>query len=127
MSLQKIRLELARTKEEPAGNPNCGYEFIAPLNPSGHFDEEALRKHRDACTVRRFWQGASDEHGTLIHTRGRKWVFSYAPGEDDDEPLFKFDRHTFTLGDYVSVTEHDGVTRPFRVSQITSIATHADV
>ena len=125
MSLQKIRLELARTKEEPTGNANCGYEFIAPLDPSGHFDEGAWRKHRDACTVRRFWRGTSDEHGTLIHTRGRQWVFSYAPGEEDDEPLFKFDRHTFQLGDYVSITEHDGVTRPFRVVQITPIATHA--
>ena len=126
MSLQKIRLDLARTKEEPAGNSNCGYEFIAPLDSSGRFDEETWRKHRDACIVRRFWQGAADEHGKLIHTRGRRWVFSYAPGEDDDEPLFKFDRHTFKLGEYVSVTEHDGVTRPFRVAQITSVATHAE-
>lgn len=127
MTLTKIRLELARTKEEPTGNPNCGYEFIAPLDSSGRFDEETWHEHRKACTVRRFWQGAKEEHGTLIHTRGRKWVFSYAPGEDDDEPLFKFDRHTFKLGEYVSITEHDGVTRPFRVVQITSLATHADV
>jgi hypothetical protein len=126
MSLQKIRLELARTKEEPAGNSNCGYEFIAPLDSSGHFDEETWREHRDACIVRRFWQGAADEHGKLIHTRGRRWVFSYAPGEDDDEPLFRFDRHTFKLGEYVAVTEHDGVTRPFRVAQITSLAMHAE-
>ena len=43
MSLQKIRLELARTKEEPTGNADCGYEFVAPLDPSGHFDEGAWR------------------------------------------------------------------------------------
>ena len=28
MKLKQIRLELARTKEFPEGNPNCGYEFV---------------------------------------------------------------------------------------------------
>lgn len=119
MSLKKIRLELARTKEDPEGNPKCGYEFIAPLDANGHFDEDAWRQQRTACTVRRFWQNAEDEHGMLVHTRGRKWVFSYAPGEDDDEPVFKLDRHMFKAGEYVSVTEHDGVIRPFRIAAVT--------
>lgn len=118
MSLKKIRLELARTKESPEGNPNCGYELIAPLNADGHLDEHDWRANRAACTVRRFWQGAEDEHGLLVHTRGRKWVFSYAPGEDDDEPVFKLDRHVFMAGEYVSVTEHDGVTRPFKIVSV---------
>ena len=122
MSLNKIRLELARTKEEPEGNPNCGYEFIAPLDTAGHFDAEAWLKHRKDCIVRRFWQKADDEHGMLVHTRGRKWVFSYAPGEDDDEPLFKFDHHLFKAGEYVTVTEHDGVARPFRIAAITPLS-----
>jgi len=121
MSLSKIRLELARTKEAPNGDSRCGYEFVAPLDAAGHFDPAAWRQHKAACTVRRFWLKADDERGLLVHTRGRKWVFSYAPGEDDDEPLFKFDRHTFTAGEYVSVTEHDGVTRPFRVVAVSGL------
>lgn len=123
MSLKKIRLELARTKEAPNGDPNCGYEIIAPLDETGKFDEQIWRKHRDDCMVRRFWQNANDEHGLLIHTRGKKWVFSYAPGEDDDEPIFKLDRHRFKEGDYVSVTEHDGVTRPFKIVAVTPVQT----
>lgn len=122
MSLKKIRLELARTKEAPEGDPNCGYEFIAPLDAAGHFDEETWRNHRNDCIVRRFWRDEDDEHGMLVHTRGRKWVFSYAPGEDDDEPLFKFDRHMFKAGEYVSVTEHDGVVRPFRVAAVAPLS-----
>lgn len=121
MSLKRIRLELARTQDLPEGNPKCGYEIIAPLDAAGHFDANEWRENRDACTVRRFWQDADDEHGLLIHTRGRKWVFSYAPGEDDDEPVFKLDRHVFTAGEYVSVTEHDGVTRPFKIAAVTPI------
>jgi hypothetical protein len=28
------------------------------------------------------------------------------------------DRHSFAPGEYVSITEHDGVTRPFRVVSV---------
>jgi len=115
MPLQRIRIELARTKEFPQGNPRCGYEFKAPLTAEGQLDAAAWPEVRPLCTVHRFWQGQDDETGTLIRTRGGRWAFSYAPGEDDDEPIFKFDRHVFTPGEYVSITEHDGVTRPFRV------------
>jgi hypothetical protein len=45
-------------------------------------------------------------------------VFSYEIGEQDDEPIFRFDRHAFVEGEYVSITEHDGVTRPFRVASV---------
>jgi len=127
MSLSKVRLELARTKEAPRGNPGCGYEFVAPLDDNGRFDEGGWRQHKGACFVRRFWQNADDERGMLIHTRARQWVFSYAPGDDDDEPLFKLDRHTFKVGEYVSVTEHDGVTRPFRIIAMTAMRTPAAV
>jgi hypothetical protein len=34
---------------------------------------------------------------------------------DEDEPLLKLDRHTLVQGEYVSITEHDGVLRTFRV------------
>jgi len=64
--------------------------------------------------VRRFWDGTPDEHGTLIHRRDGTWAFWYEPGDDDDEPIFRFDKHLFVVGEYVTVTEHDGVARPFR-------------
>lgn len=118
MALRRIRLELARTKEFPEGKPTCGYEFVAPLTADGHFDAEAWKQNREACTVHRFWEDEDDENGKLIHVRGNHWVFSYAPGEDDDEPIFKFDRHVLKEGEYISITEHDGVTRPFRVVSI---------
>jgi hypothetical protein len=117
--LQNIRLELARTPQAPDGDPECGYEFIAPLDGQGRLDAAAWRASRARCTVRRFWRDAAEESGELLHTRGGKWVFSYAPGTEDDEPIFKFDRHSFLLGEYVSITEHDGVTRPFRVVSVT--------
>lgn len=117
MKLRQIRLELARTPEFPNGSSAHGYEVVAPLDVRGHLDTAAYSDAKAACTVRRFWDGANDERGSLVHTRGG-WAFSYAPGPDDDEPLFKLDRHNFTVGEYVTVTEHDGVARPFRVVEV---------
>jgi hypothetical protein len=118
-NLQSVRLELARTPQFPEGSSDCGYEFIAPLDDQGRLDVGAWQKSRARCTVRRFWLDEPEEQGELVHTRGGRWVFSYAPGAEDDEPIFKFDRHSFVPGEYVSVTEHDGVTRPFRVVSVT--------
>src|SRR5690242_16121972 len=109
MALKRIRLELARTKEFPEGNPKCGYEFTAPLKADGRLDPEEWKREKEVCTVRRFWVGQDDENGVLIHGRGDRWFFSYDPDEDyDDEPIFKFDRHVLAQGEYLSITEHDG-------------------
>ena len=92
----------------PEGSPSHGYEFVAPLDPKGHLDSSEWPQAKGACTVRRFWNHEPDEHGALIHRRNGSWAFSYAPGDDDDEPIFRFDRHLFVEGEYVTVTEHDG-------------------
>ena len=118
VALRAVRLELARTREFPDGSPDHGYELIAPLDDNGHFDAAAWRQHRARCKVRRFWNDQPEQTGELVHTSGGRWVFSYAPGEDDDEPIFRFDRHRFVPGEYVSITEHDGVTRPFKVISV---------
>ncbi len=115
MALKLIRLELARTPEFPRGSSQHGYEFVAPLDAEAGLDLGEWQRYSQACTVRRFWAGEDDETGQLVRTRGGRWAFSYAPGEDDDEPIFRFDRHHFREGEYVSITEHDGITRPFRV------------
>lgn len=120
MALKLIRLELARTKDHPEGSRAHGYEFVAPLDDGGHLDPEEWQKYGQACTVWRFWEGEDDEHGILTRTRDGNWVFSYQPGDDDDEPIFKFDRHVFKIGEYVSITEHDEVARPFRIASIST-------
>ncbi len=117
-TLRKIRLELARTKEFPEGNALCGYEFVAPLTPDGHIDADAFKSVKPQCRVNRFWSGEKAQAGALLHLGRDRWVFSYEPGSDDDEPAFKFDRHVFRPGEYVSITEHDGLTRPFKVVSV---------
>lgn len=118
MSFRNIRLELARTPEFPDGSTRHGYEFVLPLDPAGHIDVEEWRANKHACTVRRFWGDEAPEEGYLIHTRHRTWAFSYAPGEEDDEPFFRFEAHLFKEGEYVSLTGHDGLVYPFRVVSV---------
>src|SRR5438105_11461532 len=68
--LKRIRLNLARSKEFPSGSSRHGYEFVAPLDASGHIDAELWQKHRDHCRVRRFWEDEPEEVGRLGHRPG---------------------------------------------------------
>lgn len=120
MSLKTIRLELARSKEFPEGNAGHGYVLKAPLTADGHLDVEGWRKQKDLCSVRRLRGDREEERGLLVHTSGRRWAFSYVPGDTaDDEPIFRLGDHAFVPGEYVSITEHDGVERTFRVAAVT--------
>ncbi len=119
MPLKRIRLELARNPEFPNGSRNHGYEFVAPLDDSEHLVAAEWAKARERCSVTRFWAGRPNELGKLVHRRGGAWVFDYNPAtESDDEPGFKFDKHRFVPGEYVSITEHDHVQRAFRVVSV---------
>jgi hypothetical protein len=116
---KRIRLNLARSKEFPAGSAAHGYEFVAPLAADGHIDVAAWRAHRDHCRVRRFW-GGEDEAGMLVHKPGGKeharWVFDYdQTAEDDDEAGYRFGAHAFRPGEYVSVTDENGEQHTFQV------------
>jgi hypothetical protein len=118
MALRRIRLELARHKDFPNGSAHHGYEIVAPLLADGHLDAQGWRNAKDKCRVRRFWNGEPDLHGFLVH-RGGGWAFDYDKSRsDDDERVFKLDRHSMAPGDYVSVTEQDGVQRTFRVARV---------
>jgi hypothetical protein len=118
VGLRKIRLELARCREFPDGNPYHGYEFVAALDRDGQFDPIEWKANRNKCTVRRFSTG-SDEEGKLIHSHGNRWAFSYVPDEDeDDESRFRVEHHVFRPGAYISIKEHDGVLRTFRVASV---------
>jgi hypothetical protein len=118
MPLFHVRLELARSKEFPNGSSAHGYEFVAPLDAAGHLNSAEWKQNKAKCTVRRFTAGQDDENGFLIDV-GRGWHFDYDAGDrDDDEPLFKLDRHEIKQGEYLSITEHDGVMRTFKIVSV---------
>jgi hypothetical protein len=118
--LKRIRLNLARSKEFPAGSERHGYEFVAPLDDSGHIDADLWRKHREHCGVRRFWEGEADQVGRLVHKPGgpqhARWVFDYdETAEEDDEAGYRFGTHAFVPGEYVSIRDEDGEMHTFMV------------
>lgn len=112
-----LRLELARTSEFPEGSASRAYMLRLPLDAEGLIDEAALAKRPGMATVRRFWPNEADQTGHLMRNR-KGWVFSYAIGEDDDEMLYHLEGHHLRLGEYVTITEPDGVRLPFRVARI---------
>ena len=118
MTLKRIRLELARDHDFPDGSRERGYDLIAPIGKDDHLVSEEWRKYRDRCRVRRFWAG-DEELGLLVHKRCGTWAFDYDPkAEEDDEPGYRFDKHRFAPGEYVSLKEHDGVMRTFRIVSV---------
>ena len=122
MTLKQVRLELARDHDFPSGSHDRGYDFIAPLDDGGHLDAAEWKKNRDRCRVRRFWPGQPQEIGRLVHKRGGTWAFDYDPkSTGDDEPGYKFDKHRFVPGEYVSLTEHDGVQRTFFIKAVVEL------
>jgi hypothetical protein len=120
MTMKRIRLELARDHEFPNGSRERGYEFAAPIDGDGHIIVGEWRKERTRCRVKRFWSGEDTEVGHLLHKPGGGWAFHYdvhgAP--DDDEAGYRFDHHAFRPGEYVSIKEHDGMLRTFRVISV---------
>jgi hypothetical protein len=116
--LRTVRLELARTHDYPQGSSDHGYEFVAPLDTDGSLAADLWRDARDKCVVTRFWGDEPERQGKLRHS-GNGWRFDYdAKRSDDDEPFFKLDRHKLLPGSYVTITEDDGVQRPFRVVSV---------
>lgn len=124
MGLKVIRLELARTKEHPDGDARFSYVFRAPLTADGHLDPEGFKNSRDLCSVEKSDPETGDETGRLIHTP-KGWAFSYAPGDDDDEGIYRLGSHLFRPGEYVTITEHDGEARPFRVVSVKDVTLSA--
>lgn len=115
--MHEIRLELARDLDMPSGSARCGYLFRAPLDAEGRLDPDAWRRVGQGCRVTRFWDGTVAELGTLVLRDDGEWVFDFDPGDDaDDEPGFRFGSHRFRVGEYVSIHEHDGHERTFRVA-----------
>ncbi|ETI60242.1 hypothetical protein C100_19345 [Sphingobium sp. C100] len=114
MTWTTIRLELARTPAFPNGSAARSYVLRLPLGRDGLIDEQEYRQRPELATVRRFWPNEADQHGTLLRTSDG-WALSYAPGEEDDERIYRLDAHKLAPGSYLTLTEPDGARLPFLV------------
>ena len=121
--LRRVRLELARDHDFPNGSSERGYDLIAPLDAKGHIVLAAWKEPKDRCRGRRFWAKEADEVWHVVHKRGGVWAFHYDIHGDPshDESGFRFERHAFLPGEYVSIREQDDVLRTFRVVSVRDI------
>jgi hypothetical protein len=122
-AFKRIRLNLARSKEFPTGSTHHGYEFVAPLDGTGHIDAHLWQEEREHCRVRRFWNGADEQIGQLVHKPGgvehARWVFDYdAERSDDDESGYRLGAHKFSPGEYVSISHGEGELHTFQVISV---------
>ena len=99
--------------------PAAGPEELGSMSLPGSIVVARWRTERTKCSVVRFWDGTL-EHGHLIRKPGGSWAFHYdiLGDESDDETGYRFGDHTFRIGEYVSIKEHDDVMRTFRVVSI---------
>jgi hypothetical protein len=111
-----IRLELSRTPEFPEGSASRAYMLRVPLDAEGLIDDAAMAKNPAMATVRRFWPNEPDQTGYLVRDGGG-WAFSYAIGDDEDEKFYRLRTQPLRIGDYVTISEPDGVDYPFRVTR----------
>lgn len=122
--MHKIRLELARSKNEPQGSPGDGYEFHAPLDDSFHIDLEAWKNNRALCFVHRLENFQTVERGILKHQAGgiggATWAFDYDyEAQGDEEPGYRFGLHAFVPGEYVSIRDQEGALQTYKVAAVT--------
>lgn len=112
---KRVRIELARSPDHPAGSDRHGYEFILPLDEAGRLDCRVYDRAPELCTVHRFWEGDGDSVGQIIRTGRGRWAFSYDPGEADDEPIARLADRVFCEGEYLAVREPGGLEHTFRI------------
>lgn len=115
MTWMRVRVELARSHDFPEGSNRHGYEFTLPLDKAGRLDIKVYDRTPELCTVHRFWEGEDDATGEIIRSGRGRWVFSYDPGEGDDEAIPRLREHVFRPGEYLAVREPDGAEQTFRV------------
>ncbi|WP_423605402.1 hypothetical protein [Sphingomonas sp. MS122] len=121
MTWHLIRLDLARSAAHPDGSREHCYLLCIPLDNHGLIDRTAIRAEPERATVLRSSPDEPERTGRVGHTNGR-WVFSYLPGDGDDEELFHLETHPLREGDFMTITDASGEARCFEVSSSRTLA-----
>ena len=121
MTWHLIRLDLARSAAYPDGSREHCYLLRIPLDDQGLVDRAAIRVEPERATVLRSSPDEPERTGHVGHSNGR-WVFSYLPGDGEDEELFHLETHPLRVGDFVTVTDASGEALCFEVASSQALA-----
>lgn len=111
---RNVRLELAKTKEFPAGSVSRGYIIRLPFDDEDLLDREAFERSPHRATVRRYWSTEPDEAGLLIAIEDG-WAMR---SNGRPQRMLQLHSRPIRLGQQVSVVDADGTSLPFRVAGI---------
>jgi len=111
---KNIRLELARTKEFPAGSVSRGYLIRLPLNDDDLVDPDAFELTPYRGTVRRYWSTEPDEAGLVLPVDG-EWAMQC---NGTAARRLELDGRPIRLGQQISVVEPNCAILPFRIASI---------
>lgn len=115
-----VRLELARTPEYPEGSPERAFLVRLPIGENGAIQADLMKQPSMQPSVRRIWPGESEKTGVIV-PKDDWWVFSYEPGDDDDQPLFLLNDNKLKMRDYLTIFEQ-GEALPFKVVYVEDAA-----
>lgn len=115
---RQIRLELARERGHPEGDPGIAYVIVAPLDAEGRIDPVLWKKHRRACRIARLHPDNDDSLGHLVHRPGGAWAFHYDSAPNVPDAVgYHFADERFVPGEYVSIKEGRDM-HTYRVMQV---------
>jgi hypothetical protein len=94
----------------------------APLDRAGNIDLTLWHKHRQAAPRPSVW-GDEEESGFFVHKPGgskhARWMFAYdGASNHKSEAAYRFGKHSFGLGEYVSIGDPSGELHTFRVVSV---------
>lgn len=119
MNWNTIRLELAATREFPAGSAGRAFLLRLPLREDGSIDEAEVAHRPSRATVRRFWASEPDTSGRIVRCRGG---WECRCGQRDNEgPVFRLPSQSFRLGEQIIMMDPCGCELPFRIANITKL------
>lgn len=116
-----IRLEMARGPGSPGGDPDEGYDLVAPLDDENRLDPEGWRSAPERAYARRFSAGQTESKGKLRHAPGGRWIIDLEPGDAADAVGFRFGEERFVPGEYVSLTLPDGEQHTYVVVTVSPV------
>lgn len=111
---KSIRLELARTKDFPAGSVSRAYLVRLPLDDNDLIDEQALQSSPHRATVRRYWSTEPDESGVIVRMDGG-WAMQC---NGSPVRMLELDDRPMRLGQDIAVEDQGGTLLPFRIAGI---------
>lgn len=119
MDWTTIRLELAGTREFPAGSAGRAFLLRLPLHDDGSIDDAEVALHPSRATVRRFWASEPDSSGRIVRCPSG---WECKTGHRGHEHTARLPPQPLRMGEQIVMTDSCGCKLPFRIASMTKLS-----